>query len=153
MMVVRLGIISSPNFAALTGDRSKLGLHYCVNIYKVLYKVPFTCLVSLYLFCQIVAAMPQANSGTLFGTVHDSRGARIPKARITATLIETPKRRSLRIFKAEANEEGRFVLRNLPAGVYEVSVSVEFSETQTESSSLYSKGEICRARDSIWEGV
>src|SRR5579862_148276 len=60
----------------------------------------------------------QVYSGSITGTVTDATGGVIPNA--TATLTDQNKGFN---FKATSGSDGRFVLRNLPPGVYKLVVS------------------------------
>jgi hypothetical protein len=54
------------------------------------------------------------DTGAIGGTVIDPTGAVIPGARVTAT----QQHRSERVFETTTDDEGRYILRNLPAGPY-----------------------------------
>jgi hypothetical protein len=56
-------------------------------------------------------------TGVITGTVTDAVGAAIPGAKVSAT---TPG--ITEVFSATTNDDGRYVLRNLPSGTYQVSV-------------------------------
>jgi hypothetical protein len=53
--------------------------------------------------------------GAIKGTVTDAMGAAIPGAKVKATLKDTSQE-----FEADADDSGKFLLRNLPAGFYSV---------------------------------
>jgi hypothetical protein len=55
------------------------------------------------------------SKGAIKGLVTDPAGSAVPGAKIEATMKST----SL-VFKAETNDEGSFILQNLPAGIYEL---------------------------------
>jgi outer membrane receptor protein involved in Fe transport len=71
------------------------------------------------LFLAVPAAYAQVDGGILSGTITDSAGAVIPGATIEATNSVTGA-----LFKAVSTETGKYTLSPLPAGVYELSVSV-----------------------------
>src|SRR5581483_45593 len=76
--------------------------------------------VSLFcLFFLTVAAFAQSDRGTVTGTVTDPAGAVIAGANIEAKNIETGV-----LFQVASTDTGNFTIPQLPAGVYEVSVSV-----------------------------
>lgn len=76
------------------------------------------------------AAVPQAPAGSLFGTVTDISGALIPNARVWATLRNSPTAHDPVVFETETDQDGRFMLKKLPAGVYTVRAGVAGSEAQ-----------------------
>jgi hypothetical protein len=53
--------------------------------------------------------------GAITGTVTDPNGAAVPNVTLRATLLSTEQ-----FYEATTDDEGRFVLRDLPAGIYEV---------------------------------
>jgi phosphatidate phosphatase APP1 len=55
------------------------------------------------------------SSGAIFGTITDPQGASVPNANITATNAS-----SSATYTTTSDDEGRFTLRNLPAGYYTV---------------------------------
>jgi hypothetical protein len=63
------------------------------------------------LVCSKGTLLAQAISGTVVGTVHDSSGAVIAKAGVTATKLDTGLARS-----TVANDEGDYTLPNLAPG-------------------------------------
>ena len=63
-------------------------------------------------------AFAQVYSGSITGTVTDATGGVIPNA--TATLTDQNKGFN---FKATSGSDGRYILRNLPPGVYKLVVS------------------------------
>src|SRR6266545_2404297 len=65
-------------------------------------------------------AFGQINSGQLTGKVYDPNGARVPGAIVQAKSMETGLERL-----ATTNDEGFFILTNLPPGVYEVGVQAQ----------------------------
>src|SRR6266481_8020115 len=86
--------------------------------------------LKLILLCQPLAIFSQMATGSLGGTVTDTLGALIPGARVIATLRDAPATGGSRVFETKTNDEGKFNLKNLPSGVYEVRVSFEGSEAQ-----------------------
>jgi len=87
-----------------------------------------------------VAVFSQTATGSLYGTVRDTSGALIPKARVIATLRVALTTGSPPVFETDTNDEGKFNLRNLPSGVYAVSVSFEGSDAKTERIVSVGKG-------------
>jgi Carboxypeptidase regulatory-like domain len=65
-------------------------------------------------------AFGQINSGQLTGKVYDPNGARVPGAIVQAKSMETGLERL-----ATTNDEGFFIITNLPPGVYEVGVQAQ----------------------------
>jgi hypothetical protein len=53
--------------------------------------------------------------GAIKGVVTDRNGAAVPGAKVTATTKDTS-----RVFEAKTDDEGKFILQNLPVGFYEV---------------------------------
>jgi len=88
--------------------------------------------LTLILFCQPVAVFSQIGASSICVTVTSTLGALFPRAKVVATLRDAPATGGPRVFETETNEEGKFNLRNLPAGVYEVRVSFKGSEAQVE---------------------
>src|SRR5437899_32187 len=83
------------------------------------------------LFLELLAVCPfipvlyaQRVGAAIQGTVHDSTGAVIPGAMITATRTETNLRRTV-----TSNEAGLFSIPDLPSGKYRVQVSVPGFQT------------------------
>jgi hypothetical protein len=69
--------------------------------------------------------IPMGNGGAIVGTITDSTGAVIPNATVRATLLSTQQ-----FYEATTDDEGKFVLRDLPAGTYEVRATASgFSAT------------------------
>jgi hypothetical protein len=74
-------------------------------------------------------------TGAIGGTILDPSGAVVPGATITAT-HET---KSEHMFETKSDEEGKFLLRNLPAGLYTVRVDAQgFSQTVVMNVQVYS---------------
>jgi hypothetical protein len=99
---------------------------------KYIYRRSSICILNLILLAQPSAVLGQARSGSLHGTITDIYGALIPRAKITATLKGATDAGNLRLFQVVTDDEGKFLLENLPPGVYEVRVSTESSEAQAE---------------------
>ncbi len=57
-------------------------------------------------------------SGAIRGTVFDANGAVIPNASVTATNEED----NAKVFSAATNDEGVFLLQNIPSGTYKVKI-------------------------------
>jgi hypothetical protein len=78
-------------------------------------------------------------NGAIRGVVFDPIGAVIPNAKVTATNEENA---AATIYSVSTNEEGAFLLENLPSGSYKVSVSVSgfkeavYSNIQVRSQNL-----------------
>ena len=67
--------------------------------------------------------------GAIRGTVLDPNGAAVPGAAVTATLKD-----STLNFATETDDEGRFLLHNLPVGFYEVTcVALGFTKTTVQN--------------------
>jgi hypothetical protein len=66
-----------------------------------------------------VALLAQSDRGTITGTVSDSTGAVVPSAPLQVRNIETGA-----IYQAGASATGNYTLAQLPAGQYEMSVTV-----------------------------
>jgi hypothetical protein len=64
-----------------------------------------------------IALIAQTNQGSISGVVTDSTGAVVSQAQVTLLNTETGVSRAL-----ETNEAGEYVARNLPPGLYQVSV-------------------------------
>src|SRR5258707_301166 len=86
--------------------------------------------LTLILLCPPLATFTQMATGSLGGTVTDTIGALIPGAKVIAALRDAPATGGPRIFATETNDEGKFNLKNLPSGVYEIRVSFEGSEAR-----------------------
>lgn len=70
-------------------------------------------------------AILTGKGGALVGTVTDSSGAVVPNTTVRATLSTTSQ-----FYEATTNDEGSFVLLNLPPGIYEVrATAAGFSDT------------------------
>lgn len=115
--------------------------------------------LSLILFSNMVAVSSQTTSSSLHGTITDPHEALIPRAKVIAKLRSQVGKIDPRLFETETNDEGQFILRNLPPGVYEVRISFEGSESQTEKIVSLRKGEaveiaiqLGRGCDKISEG-
>jgi hypothetical protein len=65
-------------------------------------------------------AFGQINSGQLTGKVYDPNGARVPGAIVQAKSLDTGLERL-----ATTNDEGFFIITNLPPGVYEIGVQAQ----------------------------
>ncbi|PYS48774.1 MAG: hypothetical protein DMF68_12140, partial [Acidobacteria bacterium] len=63
-------------------------------------------------------AILTGKGGAIVGTVFDPNGAVIPNATVRATLSSTEQ-----FYEAATDDEGKFVLRDLPSGLYEVRVT------------------------------
>jgi hypothetical protein len=59
----------------------------------------------------------KGNGGAISGTVLDVNGAVIPNATVRATLLPTEQ-----FYEATTNDQGRYLIGNLPPGTYEVSI-------------------------------
>jgi hypothetical protein len=75
------------------------------------------------------AAILTGKGGAIVGTVTDPNGSPVPNATVRATLSSTEQ-----AYEATTDEEGKFLLRDLPPGMYEVRVtSSGFSDTVVTS--------------------
>lgn len=72
----------------------------------------------LVLLLATTAAFSQERTGTIIGTVTDGTGATVPDAKVVATSAVLP-----RGVETKTDGSGRFVLANVPTGIYSVSVS------------------------------
>jgi outer membrane receptor protein involved in Fe transport len=94
-------------------------------------------LISLCVFFLSFIVSAQQPSATLTGVVTDQNGAVIPNATITVTNKSTNLVRT-----AASNEEGVYVVSNLPVGAYEVKVSASNFKTKiTESAVVANVGQ------------
>ena len=73
-------------------------------------KFAYACLIAMLL---ISSASGQSFNGSLLGTVHDSSGATVPSATVTATNTETNAQ-----VEGKSAADGKYVLSPLPAGPY-----------------------------------
>lgn len=89
-------------------------------------------ILNLILTCQPVPGSSRMATGSLCGSVTDTQGALVPRAKVIATFRDARAKGDPRVFETETNDEGKFNLKNLPSGVYEVRVSFRSSEAQTE---------------------
>jgi len=62
-----------------------------------------------------LGAWSQTSTGSLSGTVHDSSGAIVPGAQVTAKVVSTG-----RIIKQQTNGQGDYALFSLEPGTYEI---------------------------------
>lgn len=72
------------------------------------------------------STMAQVVNGKIVGVIHDTTGAVIPNAQITATNTTTGV-----TWKAKSDQSGEYVLPNLPAGDYSLHVNREGFKTAT----------------------
>lgn len=75
------------------------------------------------LACLVLAAIPlcaQLDRDAITGTVQDPTGAVVPNARILIRNAGTGA-----TYEIVSNELGQYIMRNLPAGDYEVQVEVQ----------------------------
>ena len=70
----------------------------------------------------------QTVSGTILGVVQDQQGAVIGKAEITARSLDTGA-----IRKATSEDNGTYQITSVPAGAYEVSVTIAGFKTEVRS--------------------
>jgi len=76
----------------------------------------------------IAPAWAQVDSGTIAGTVRDSSGAAIPKAKITIVETQTNNR-----FEVESDGQGDYVSPPLKVGTYSISIEAGGFKTYTET--------------------
>lgn len=97
-------------------------------------KLPYYRLVALtlcvVLFCHSATVVSQTHASSLSGTVTDISGALIPKAKVWATPRDPLTANRPGVFESETDHQGKFTLKNLPAGVYTVRVGFDGSEAQ-----------------------
>src|SRR6266446_1549417 len=77
----------------------------------------------------------QTVSGTILGLVQDPQGAAIPKAEVSARNIETGVVR-----KTTADDSGIYRISSVPAGSYEITVSVAGFKTEVRSGVIVTVG-------------
>jgi len=80
----------------------------------------------LFLALQFTFGQTQAINGSIRGRVTDPAGAAVPAATVTVDNINTGFARDV-----QSNEEGYFVIPNLPIGTYTVTIKKEGFQTQT----------------------
>src|SRR5438132_12247697 len=66
-----------------------------------------------------LAAFAQTDRGTITGTISDPAGAVVPNATVEARSAEGGE-----VYKAGSTNTGNFTIPQLPAGTYELSISV-----------------------------
>src|SRR6202521_5914324 len=71
----------------------------------------------LFLFCAVLSA--QTDRGTITGTISDQAGAVVASAPIEATNVENGT-----VYQAATSATGNYTLSQLPAGNYEMSVTL-----------------------------
>jgi hypothetical protein len=71
------------------------------------------------LLLAVSAAFAQSNRGSITGTITDSAGALMPGVRIEAKNIETEA-----VYQVASSSTGSYTINQLPAGAYQVSVSL-----------------------------
>src|SRR5438552_331413 len=76
-------------------------------------------LVTICVLLMALAAVAQTDRGTITGTVSDSTGAVIPGASIEAKNIGTGA-----VYTAGSSETGNYTIAQVPAGTYELSVTI-----------------------------
>ena len=83
-------------------------------------RIPYFCLsLMLLLLCSSVApALAQSVLGSIAGTVHDSSGASIPKAKVVLHRVETNTDRTV-----SADASGNYTAINVEAGNYEITTT------------------------------
>lgn len=101
----------------MMGKRGSLLICFCVLLFAAL----------------IFAAksLAQASAGSISGIVIDESSAVVPGANVTAILQGALQ--SDKTHETLTNNEGRFMLQNLPTGVYEVSIRASGFNLQTEN--------------------
>src|ERR1041385_3188888 len=82
--------------------------------------------IALLIFLLAHPVFSQSVTATLRGTVKDPEGAAVPGATVTATNTEKGIERTVM-----TNERGDYVITQLPAQTYSISVSLAGFQTQT----------------------
>lgn len=100
--------------------------------------VAFT--LSVILSCHPAAVLSQTTTGSLSGTVTDVRGFLIPRATIQATPRDALSVDARGVFETKTDDQGKFTLKNLPAGVYRVRAGLEGSGVEVEKIVSVPKG-------------
>jgi hypothetical protein len=85
----------------------------------------FGCALILFWLLPPAGIFSQTATGALAGTVTDKYGILITRAKIVATLRNSRQGAARNAFETYTNDQGKFNLKNLPPGAYEVRVSVE----------------------------
>ncbi len=92
-------------------------------------------LLLVFLTNTLVFAQTQAINGSIRGRVTDPAGAAVPSAEVTVNNIATGFTR-----ETQSNEEGYFVIPNLPIGTYTVTIKKEGFDTQRRPGVLLDAG-------------
>lgn len=85
------------------------------------------------------SAFPQATTASLVGTVHDSSGAVVSQAKVEAKAVATNQVRDI-----STDNEGNYILTNLPVGQYQVSVSAQGFRTEVSEGIVLQVGQRAR---------
>src|SRR5579863_8934056 len=80
------------------------------------------------LLASVPAAFAQGDRGTITGTISDPAGAVVPNAPLEAKHLSTGA-----VYQAASSTTGNYTLSQLPAGVYEITVSVPGFKKTTRS--------------------
>ncbi len=72
------------------------------------------------LFVSVGIAYGQATNGVLVGVVHDTTGAAIPSASISATNVATGV-----VYAGKSGASGEYRISNLPNGTYDMTTTVD----------------------------
>src|SRR5579859_5574310 len=75
--------------------------------------------ITMTFFASGVAALAQSDRGTITGTIADPAGAVVANAPVEARNVETGA-----VYPAASSATGNYTLTQLPAGTYEISVTV-----------------------------
>ena len=94
-----------------------------------------------FVLCLLIAALPlaaQTSFGRVSGSVTDPTGAAVPAAKVTITNTETGIARS-----AETDQNGFYVITNLPIGPYKIEVNqTGFQKSQQSGLAVVADGRL-----------
>src|SRR5437899_3000877 len=99
-------------------------------------------------FVYVSRASAQTVTGRILGTIRDSQGAVIPGAQVSARNLETGAERT-----TLSEESGTFTITSVPAGSYEVSVSLPGFQKEVRSGVTLTVGGTLRLDFTLKVGV